>query len=1365
MQISKRITALLLALIMCLSLLSNSIYAMEYDSQETSIPYEQMENDYCEEGSNAEEHSESAEEDAASEEQSRIVEEGESSENLESGLKAQEDVHSGSCGPNTTWDFDDRSNTLTIRGEWIRDCNDETEQPWYNYRHKIEKVIIHEGVSYIGQAAFSYCDKIKKVKLPNSLEVIGNVAFGSCYSLLEINLNDNLLKIGNGAFAHCSSLESITIPARVKVIEYGSFEDCKRLKMINVNHNNLYFCEDKGVLYDKKKSRIISCVATKEGVYSVPNSVKSIDPHAFYGCESITEIIIPDSVNNIGDIAFEGCLKCRRITVNNDNLYYSSLDGVLFDKNQRELIKYPSNKPGDYEIPGSVQSIKGHAFCFTNLLSEVIIPENITVIEDYTFGGSNGIKRVSLPKSIKSIGFAAFSSCGSDFSVFFHGPAPQINKMAFTSTKATSYYPPNDSSWTKDVMQDYGGNITWVPSDSWIMLNKEEIETNINENAALTGSLRSSEIPSSSDIEWSIKRKEVEAKDTVTFDSCSILTTGEREYIFSRMASFSEPGIYVVKAAFKGTSDACKVIVKPAVIEDFIVNATDRGKICLEWPDMKGVDGFRIQYSEKKNFKKYETKDVDIISTEFDEKEGTRKYSWKNKNSEIPFVYVRIAAFIKDGNQIIQGDWSEVDENTKAVFTYNAERDGWCIPNWKYSFGDGSYRFSSESFENSFAIIPSPLAKISYDHYYLYKILLAELLHDDDYNGSCHGMSVLSVGNYLQKVDMKEVCQQEGLGLSEYGNSGAISVDGLNSFTLQYNPDAVHLIERCFWSQLSTQFYNARMNLDNKGLIDYLNQTKKPNPIVVTLEGEMKEDKNGKKVDGDKHTVVIDPSIKPEEVSKDVYKLHLYDPNVPSGGNRLPSIVGDQYSTESYLLVKTAGDQDWKYWWGRGDNTILTIKNIDHLWAHRFIDYFDLSKLPDKFFTTQRYTFRSLVKAYFASNGAELTCSDDSGGTLTIKDGVITKLTGDIDYDTISTGDIRSSGKMVYFNSPVYSFSCDSGDVVFCNEQSSYRMTAGQVVSVSVSKTGIELSAENYDTDIQIEKLYSGDDHRINSADFSLTIPENHKISLIDSKDNSVKIQGDYTGSVDVNFSDGDMNHKGQVMIDGKKSVTVNESTFEGTPASDHTHIWKNASEDHGTSSESDYLITYTCSICGKTRVELYPATESGVITCKDVVKSYSVKKQSFKLNAKTEDGVKLSYKSNNKKIKVDKNGKVTLPAKFSGTVKITITAVATDQYAEATKTISVSVPTVPSVRKISSGKGQITVSWKKNTTGKGYEVQYSTDKTFKKTVKTVKIKKMNTTKATIKKLNTGTRYYLRIRTVNGKHYSNWSAIKSVKIV
>ena len=156
-------------------------------------------------------------------------------------------------------------------------------------------------------------------------------------------------------------------------------------------------------------------------------------------------------------------------------------------------------------------------------------------------------------------------------------------------------------------------------------------------------------------------------------------------------------------------------------------------------------------------------------------------------------------------------------------------------------------------------------------------------------------------------------------------------------------------------------------------------------------------------------------------------------------------------------------------------------------------------------------------------------------------------------------------------------------------------------------------------------------------------------------------------------------------------------------------------------------------------------------------------KAQSFKLKASA-NGAKLSYKSDKKGVSV-KNGKVTIKKGFVGKATIKITSAKTKKYKSAKTTVTVTVNPLPT--KISSvkpgKKGTATIKWKKNASAKGYQIQYSTDKKFKKNTKTIKINKGMVVKTTVKKLKNGKKYYFRIRTVNGKIVSDWSKVKKVK--
>lgn len=172
-------------------------------------------------------------------------------------------------------------------------------------------------------------------------------------------------------------------------------------------------------------------------------------------------------------------------------------------------------------------------------------------------------------------------------------------------------------------------------------------------------------------------------------------------------------------------------------------------------------------------------------------------------------------------------------------------------------------------------------------------------------------------------------------------------------------------------------------------------------------------------------------------------------------------------------------------------------------------------------------------------------------------------------------------------------------------------------------------------------------------------------------------------------------------------------------------------------------------------------------ITAKDITKTYGSK--SFNIGAKTTSDGKLTYKSADKKVvTVSDSGKVSI--KGCGKTIITIKVSETSQYKSAEKKITITIK--PKKQKVSSVKSTaaktITVKWNKDTKATGYIFQYSTDKNFKKNVKTVTISKNKTTSKKISKLKSGKKYYVRIcsyKKVSGeKIQGSYSAVKSVKV-
>lgn len=174
-------------------------------------------------------------------------------------------------------------------------------------------------------------------------------------------------------------------------------------------------------------------------------------------------------------------------------------------------------------------------------------------------------------------------------------------------------------------------------------------------------------------------------------------------------------------------------------------------------------------------------------------------------------------------------------------------------------------------------------------------------------------------------------------------------------------------------------------------------------------------------------------------------------------------------------------------------------------------------------------------------------------------------------------------------------------------------------------------------------------------------------------------------------------------------------------------------------------------------------------ITASNITKTVSSSKRTVSIGAKCKGNAKLTYKSNNSKIKVDSKGKVIIPKNYIGKATITITAAATNQYKKATKKITVTVkPQKASITSLSAKNRKAIIKNKKNIGNVKYQIQFSTNKNFKNCKNVDKLSYSKSGYLIDYKLTKGKTYYYRIRgykVVNGTRYDGaWSDKKSLKV-
>jgi uncharacterized protein (TIGR02145 family) len=270
--------------------------------------------------------------------------------------------------------------------------------------------------------------------LPYTLTALGRSSFNSCSSLISINIPSLVTSIGYAEFNGCSSLSSVNIPSGVKLIDTYTFGSCTSLKSITIPSSVTLIGD-----FSFNNSGLTTI--------TLPTGLNSIGQYAFQGCSALNYVTLPTGLNSIGQWAFNGCSSLNYVTipstvstigygaftwdnvltsfqVANDNPYFSSLDGVLYDKPQKKLLCFPAGKSANFIIPPTVTVIDTAAFAGNWKLRSVTIPSTVTKLSQEAFNSCYLLAEINIPASITSIGGASFYNCYNLAAIFTNTTSP-----------------------------------------------------------------------------------------------------------------------------------------------------------------------------------------------------------------------------------------------------------------------------------------------------------------------------------------------------------------------------------------------------------------------------------------------------------------------------------------------------------------------------------------------------------------------------------------------------------------------------------------------------------------------------------------------------------------------------------------------------------------------------------------------------------------------------------------------------------------------------------------------------------------------------------------------------------------------------
>ena len=303
-------------------------------------------------------------------------------------------------------------------------CDNAFNEPGFE-NNSLEKVIIPDTVTHIGNHAFGACFSLQDISLPDSIIHIGDCAFSHCYKI-TFGIPKMVRYIGEGAFWRCLSLNNINIPVTIDCIESDTFRNCNSLTTVTIS-NAVYI----------GSSAFQGC--TKLESIVLPDGLKTIGLFAFSGCTSIISIRIPNSVSKIGDGAFSGCSYLTNtnlpdsITEVGKEIFHGCAIPQISIPNS--VIKIGNRAFWDCNInkiflPTSVSIIEDGAF-YGSALTQITIPDSVKKISDEAFGGCFALMDVDIPNTITEIGISSFAECSSLEQVILPNSVKTIKGSAF----------------------------------------------------------------------------------------------------------------------------------------------------------------------------------------------------------------------------------------------------------------------------------------------------------------------------------------------------------------------------------------------------------------------------------------------------------------------------------------------------------------------------------------------------------------------------------------------------------------------------------------------------------------------------------------------------------------------------------------------------------------------------------------------------------------------------------------------------------------------------------------------------------------------------------------------------------------------
>ncbi|BBF43910.1 chitin binding protein [Lachnospiraceae bacterium KM106-2] len=342
----------------------------------------------------------------------------------------------------------------------------------------LQEVQLPDSIVSIDKEAFSRCTNLKSVTIGTNTKTIGEHVFAGCKKLEGITVSDQnpFLTSKDGvlyskdqsilyaypgakagayvvpdevktvdamAFAWSQNLTQVTIGKNVTLLKAGAFYGCPKLKkVLFVSGCKLEKMEDYYEAYGDELEEYYGTFGSCTALTSItlPDALKQFGTACFKDCVKLTKITIGSKFENFYDFSYPKgkrnqficSKKLSAISVSSKNKYFSTKDGVLYNKKRTQINMYPVAKTNSkFVIPTSVTVIGDGAFYQAKKLANVSMSNKVTKISDYAFDQCSGLKSIKMSSKIRLVGRSAFSGCKKLTAIVIPGNKTEIGWDAF----------------------------------------------------------------------------------------------------------------------------------------------------------------------------------------------------------------------------------------------------------------------------------------------------------------------------------------------------------------------------------------------------------------------------------------------------------------------------------------------------------------------------------------------------------------------------------------------------------------------------------------------------------------------------------------------------------------------------------------------------------------------------------------------------------------------------------------------------------------------------------------------------------------------------------------------------------------------